>query len=59
MIVKLADDAKSFQVINDIRTLAGHNGYRYVRHAAICGSQIAFISEHGKDKNKLVVVNFA
>jgi len=58
VIVKFADDAKSFLVVNDIKTLAGQNSYRYLKHAAIFGSQISFISEHGKDKNKLVILNF-
>ncbi len=45
--------------MKDLRTLAGMNEYRYVRHAAFCGAQIAFISEHGKDLNKVVIAEVA
>jgi hypothetical protein len=54
MVVSLAKDLSSFVVVHDITDLAENNNFRYVRHAALMNDTVLFVSEQGKEKNKLV-----
>ena len=58
MVVKVSEDLKAFKIVNDISHFTERNEYRYVRHAAIHGSQIVFVSELGKDLNKIVYFKY-
>jgi len=54
MVVKVDISGKKFIVEQDIQEFCENNEYRYVRHASLHGDQIAFVSEQGKNLNKIV-----
>jgi hypothetical protein len=53
-IVQVCPHLKSFIVEQDIVEFCDKDEYRYVRHASLNGDQVAFVSEQGKDLNKIV-----
>jgi hypothetical protein len=53
-IVQVFPELKSFILEQDIMEFCEKDAYRYVRHASLNGDQVAFVSEQGKDSNKIV-----
>jgi hypothetical protein len=52
--VKVEEDLSGFVKIADILEFCEKNEYRYIRHATIRENHVAFCSELGKEKSKIV-----
>ena len=55
MVIKLNDEKTRFEVVRDIPDFCEDNNFRYVRHCSMMTDKVTFVSELGKEKNKIVI----